>query len=411
MPITATVVHATNDKSPPPIAVVVGDYVCQPVAEEPRRRRLEIVDGHFSALALTVPGKSPGDGSAASGNLPLFRCTCCDKYMTPAEFVTECVYHPGRYTRGKWCRWECCKATGQDAEGCCRKPTHTEDHAFSELTRSLGCEPSHAEHAKQKRSLAKIFGAAFDGRSIHVRVCHNDSSVVVAVPAPPVPDIASLKTILRSQYPELFGGTSGFELGTTAVEPLTPVEPLPDSTLLTRLPSANCVPTQELTGGVAADVVVAAIKLFALVPPRKKRGTPARGADWVLVSLRLGDTLSKLALQHNLDVSTIKAANGIVGSTIEAWRDELWLPPLGECACSACSPFPLPTADFVLPTDLVILFRRGHYSRQPDPLMPRGADCAGRGDAGGFQAAASTREWRATHTRETSRSGCVSGYV
>ena len=67
-----------------------------------------------------------------------------------------------------------------------------------------------------------------------------------------------------------------------------------------------------------------------VAPPRKKRGTPARGADWVLVSLRFGDTLAKLALRYNLDVSTLKAANGIVGSEIETWRDELWLPPLGK---------------------------------------------------------------------------------
>ena len=56
------------------------------------------------------------------------------------------------------------------------------------------------------------------------------------------------------------------------------------------------------------------------------RSRVAVSEGWVRVALGRGDTLQKLALIHGLDVSAIKAANGIFHTGLEVWRDEVWLP-------------------------------------------------------------------------------------
>ena len=43
--------------------------------------------------------------------------------------------------------------------------------------------------------------------------------------------------------------------------------------------------------------------------------------------IRRGDSLQKLSLKYDRTVAAIKAANNIVGNEVEAWRDDLWLPP------------------------------------------------------------------------------------
>ena len=48
---------------------------------------------------------------------------------------------------------------------------------------------------------------------------------------------------------------------------------------------------------------------------------------WKKVPVRRGDSLQKLSLKYNIPVALIKSSNNIIGAEIEAWRDELWLPP------------------------------------------------------------------------------------
>ena len=380
--------------------VVVGAYAQRlrsntaiPEKGSPSERPLVAIDGHFVADPRPSTGGrgTEGQRKATSGNLPLFRCTKCESYVSGIEFQQACVHHTARYTPGKWCRWECCKATGHDAPGCCRLPAHTEDLAFSNLTRSLGCEPSPADLQRQRASLFEFFGEAFDGNCIRVRLRKEGSTVLVDVPAPPVPDIAGVKAVVLSLHPHWAGRT--IQIGTAPVQPLTPVEPLHDSLPLTRLPSSARLPAQR-------KGEEAAITLFVLSPPRHKRGTPARGADWVLVPVRVGDTLAKFALQHNLDTATIKSANGIVSSDIEAWRDELWLPPLAGALGSPSDPS----------VEAVVAFKQQLAKQTGAPPAPVERIEAEAylamygGDAGeAAQAFRGDTEWAATHPMPSSR--------
>ena len=80
-----------------------------------------------------------------------------------------------------------------------------------------------------------------------------------------------------------------------------------------------------------------AVSLFILETPsrdvKKASAAPVRGEDWVKVPLHPGDSLAKLALKYGMSVAQLKAANGILGSTIPVWDDEIWLPPLAIITC------------------------------------------------------------------------------
>jgi hypothetical protein len=353
LPCARVVVGSPATTKCQPVVVVAADaYICKPTpfapahqvhsgssssslrpfpstGHEEKAAQNEWTVGEDGHMVYTAAQHSRAEVCTAAGRrsaLPLLRCSRCAQYIATAEFTTtSCVYHPKRYTPGKWCRWECCKATGRDAPGCTTRCQHTEDTEFSALAQKLGCELTPQQLQRREEKLATTFGAAWgcDG-TIRVMVHHQDRSQLLQVPWLGA-DVGSLKAILASAHPELAGRRAeSLELGECAVQPLTPVSPLHDTLALTDLSS------EVIDAGACSKH--GAIDLFVLAPPRAHRtgagAGSARGPDWVRVQLRMGDTLTKLALQYNLDAATIKSANGIVGSEIEAWRDELWLPPL-----------------------------------------------------------------------------------
>ena len=169
-----------------------------------------------------------------------------------------------------------------------------------------------------------MFGSAFDGNAIRVAVQKSSATVVILVPAPPTPTIAHVKAILRSDHPHFAG--RNVQLGAAPVRPMHPVVPFDDG-----LPLGQLRPMEKRKSLHPAQLTPdGALSIYVLEAPRRdeRSGAASRGDDWVKVPLHPGDTLAKLALQHNLDISQIKAANNIIGSTIEGWRDDIWLPPL-----------------------------------------------------------------------------------
>lgn len=264
----------------------------------------------------------------SSSMLSMYRCRFCNGYVSRAEFDTACRYHPGKFVaRGgaghAWSKWSCCDGTVVDHPPCAKRPTHTEDLTFSSLARELGCEMSESQRHARVESLNEMFGPAFDGNAIRVAVQKSSATVVILVPAPPTPTIAHVKAILRSDYPRFAG--RNVQLGAAPVRPMHPVIPFDDS-----LPLGQLRPMEKRRTLHPAQLTPdGALSIFVLeAPGRDERSGASRGDDWVKVALHPGDTLAKLALQHNLDISQIKAANNIIGSTIEGWRDDIWLPPL-----------------------------------------------------------------------------------
>ncbi len=287
---------------------------------------------------MVVEGQVCGHGVAdegglqnTSGTLSLYRCRFCNGYVTRNEFDTACRYHPGRFIgRGGPLapprHWSCCHGTTPDAAPCAKRPVHTEDVTFTHLARQLGCEMTDAQRAARVEKLNELFGTAFDGNAIRVAVQKSSATVVIRVPAPPTPTIAHVKAILRSDYPHFAG--RNVQLGAAPVRPLHPVVPFDDSLPLGQLrqfEKREALHPAQLTedGALSIFVLESSIR-------DEKAGTAARGSDWVKVPLHPGDSLAKLALLHNLDVATLKSANNIIGSEIDAWRDDIWLPPLAS---------------------------------------------------------------------------------
>jgi hypothetical protein len=215
-------------------------------------------------------------------------------------------------------------ANSPDSPPCAKRPTHTEDVTFTQLARQLGCEMSESQRAARVEALKEQFGTAFDGNAIRVAVQKQSATVVILVPAPPLPTIGAVKAILRSDHPHFAG--RHVQLGAAPVRPLHPVVPFDDS-----LPLGQLRPFEKRKKLHPAQLTEdGALSIFVLESNIRdeRSGTAARGSDWVKVPLHPGDSLAKLSLLHNLDVATLKAANNIIGSEIEGWRDDLWLPPL-----------------------------------------------------------------------------------
>ena len=293
------------------------------------------IDGAVEASSVVVEGHvcqgAAYDGGLqhSSGVLSLYRCRYCNGYVSRNEFDTTCRYHPGRFVgRGGPLapprHWSCCKGTTPDSPPCAKRPTHTEDVTFTQLARQLGCEMSESQRAARVEALKEQFGTAFDGNAIRVAVQKQSATVVILVPAPPLPTIGAVKAILRSDHPHFAG--RHVQLGAAPVRPLHPVVPFDDS-----LPLGQLRPFEKRKKLHPAQLTEdGALSIFVLESNIRdeRSGTAARGSDWVKVPLHPGDSLAKLSLLHNLDVATLKAANNIIGSEIEGWRDDLWLPPL-----------------------------------------------------------------------------------
>lgn len=340
--------HGASAGGTPPLAREAkaaeggGDLQCKacPAAAEIVVQATHATDnpiGAVEATAVVVEGEvcqteAYGGGlQRTSGVISLYRCRCCNGYVNRAEFDTTCRYHPGRFVgRGGPLapprHWSCCQGTTPDAPPCAKRPTHTEDTTFTDLARQLGCEMTEAQRASRVESLKEQFGSAFDGRAIRVAVQKSSGTVVIRVPAPPTPTIAHVKAILRSDHPHFAG--RHVQLGAAPVRPLHPVVPFDDS-----LPLGQMRPFEKRKTLHPAQLTEdGALSIFVLESNIRdeKSGTAARGSDWVKVPLHPGDSLAKLSLIHNLDVATLKAANSIIGSEIEGWRDEIWLPPLAS---------------------------------------------------------------------------------
>eukprot|EP01043_Picozoa_sp_COSAG02_P040165 COSAG02_NODE_3229_length_7139_cov_2.777273_2_plen_329_part_00 len=109
------------------------------------------------------PTKDLPAAAHISGDLAMYRCSCCSRYFQAAEFQSECVYHPGSFTGyyGAQTRiWTCCKDQSDDHPGCRRRPNHSEDVEFSRICRSLGQQiPADALHAQANELYHKFPGA------------------------------------------------------------------------------------------------------------------------------------------------------------------------------------------------------------------------------------------------------------
>ena len=338
-PAADTVVHATPAG---PDAPGVEAVAVEPMVVEGQ------VCGHGAALE--------GGLQNTSGVLPLYRCRFCNGYVSRNEFDTTCRYHPGRFVgRGGPLapprHWSCCHGTTPDAPPCTKRPAHTEDTTFSHLARQLGCEMTEAQRVARVEKLKEQFGTAFEGHAIRVAVQKSSATVVIRVPAPPTPTIAHVKAILRSDHPHFAG--RNVQLGAAPVRPLHPVLPFEDSLplgQLRRCENRDALHAAQLTEDGALSIFVLESKTRD-----EKAGTAARGSDWVKVPIHPGDSLAKLALLHNLDVATLKAANNIIGSEIEPWKDEIWLPPL-----ATLRPAPKPAKiDYVARFRLVLRAKAG----------------------------------------------------
>jgi|EP01047_Picozoa_sp_COSAG01_P060325 hypothetical protein len=144
------------------------------------------------------------DALPATGNLSLYRCTCCRRYISKAEFCVECTYHVGHYKNKGHSHyaWSCCNALDKDHPGCRKKSSHTEDRKFSEIVRSMGCEPSELEMRSQAEKLRARWPAAYaDGHlavEVRVRRGGRQECIELRVLAPPQPSIGAVKTLLHA---------------------------------------------------------------------------------------------------------------------------------------------------------------------------------------------------------------------
>lgn len=112
------------------------------------------------------PTKDLPPAAPISGDLTMYRCSCCAKYFQAAEFQSECVYHPGSYTgeygsvKASSRVWTCCKDPSEDHLGCRRRTNHSEDVEFSRVCRSLGQQiPADALHAQANELRHRFPGA------------------------------------------------------------------------------------------------------------------------------------------------------------------------------------------------------------------------------------------------------------
>ena len=323
-----------------------------------------------TAVLLAQPAAEPAPEPPP--HLPLFKCRNCHGYFARAEFHTMCTYHAGKFVaRGNpghaWSKWSCCSGTTADHPGCTTRRSHDADPAYAESLRSLGCELSDAELTERAAALTAAFGDAFDGENIRVLIQRQSGSVVLSVPAPPTPTVGHVKTVLRSEHPRF--ASRNAELGTSPTIPGRPSTPLDDM-----LP----LPADARAKSAAGE----AVSLFILETPsrdvKKTSAAPVRGEDWVKVPLHPGDSLAKLALKYGMSVAQLKAANGILGSTIPVWDDEIWLPPL-----AAKRPPPEPAK-----VDPVAAFRRrlqasGFRERVDDEEAATYLSLATSGEGGG----------------------------
>ena len=271
------------------------------------------------------------DAAPATGNLSLYRCTCCDRYLTKAEFATECTFHPGNYVNMGHCRWmyKCCNAIDPKHPGCRTKTTHTEDLKFSEVIRSMGMEiPPLQLHDEAQKLRQRFPGAYADSYlAVEVRVRGGKESINLQVLAPPQPSIAAVKTLLHAQDKRFVPGKT--ELVTALGGEIL----MDDSALISAKGlQANGVAT---TGGCTRALVLYTVQEAAQM---EEGGAPDGESEaardlakekqgWKKVPIRRGDSLQKLSLKYDRTVAAIKAANNIVGNEVEAWRDDLWLPP------------------------------------------------------------------------------------
>lgn len=294
----------------------------------------------FPDSTKTIEVHQMPDALPASGNLSLYRCSCCSQYVQKAEFEVECQYHPGKYANrghGHW-SWSCCGAIDdKQSAGCRRKTTHTEDEKFSAIVRSMGCEIPEDSLRAQSRWLAKQFPGAYSDGYLTLEVKLKGGageSVNLRVLAPPMPSVAAVKTLLHA-------ADSRFAPGKTELATTIGGTPLLDSAALATVEGLQATGVSITAGCTRALVLYVLQHVEQHLPGGASGGavTPvADRKDWVKVPLKWGDSVQKLSLKYDLPVATIKTANNIVGSEIEAWRDELWLPPSAELGQAARRP-------------------------------------------------------------------------
>ena len=272
------------------------------------------------------------DAPPATGNLSLYRCSCCCQYVTKAEFGVECTFHTGRYKHHGHSHfsWSCCGALDEKHPGCKKKTTHTEDVKFSEVVRSIGSEIGEEQLQAQAHWMRKRFpGAYADGHlAVEVKLKGGaGESILLRVLAPPQPSIGAVKTLLQAADSRFVAAKT--ELATSASG-----DPLLDNSALTTAPGLLASGV-AVSGGCTRALILYTLQHTAQMSQavgaqgqQPKSLTDREG--WVKVPLRWGDSLQKLSLKYDLPVAVIKSANNIVGSEIEGWRDELWLPPSAE---------------------------------------------------------------------------------
>ena len=161
--------------------------------------------------------------------------------------------------------------------------------------------------------------------AVEVRQKGGDS-ISLQVLAPPQPSIAAVKTLLRAKDPTI--SVDKMILSTSQGG-----EALDDRSPLTMAKGLAA------TGFACVDGCSRALVLYSRTDgasdqgsgdqqqPQHDRQEVQERKRWKKVPIRRGDSLQKLSLKYNLPVSLIKSSNNIVGAEIEAWRDELWLPP------------------------------------------------------------------------------------
>lgn len=121
----------------------------------------------FAPVTGPKPLRDMPDAARITGELTMYRCSSCGKYLQAAEFQTECIYHPGSFTgdyggtRAMARVWTCCKDKGEGHQGCRRRANHSEDEEFSRIARSLGQQiPADALYA-QASELRRRFPGAY----------------------------------------------------------------------------------------------------------------------------------------------------------------------------------------------------------------------------------------------------------
>lgn len=149
-------------------------------------------------------------------------------------------------------------------------------------------------------------------------------SISLQVLAPPQPSIAAVKTLLR-------------EKDSTCLPERTILSTSQDGEALDDRSALTIADGLVATGFACVDGCSRALVLYSRRTGEAARpngqGSEQHAQDvqerkcWKKVPIRRGDSLQKLSLKYDLPVALIKSSNNIVGAEIEAWRDELWLPP------------------------------------------------------------------------------------